>query len=90
MKAKKRTSEALVELRTVASRAATALAVIKDLPQQRERYRRQGAEIIRLNGAGCDMANMTGYWERFAEDPEEPEMIAALEQVCALLERWRK
>lgn len=87
---KRRTSTALVELRTVASRAETALKVIKDLPAARSRARDFGRQIEDRNpSAAADYVNLTGSSAVLAEDPEEPEMIAALEQVVALLERWR-
>lgn len=88
---KRRTSAALVELRTVASRAETALDVIKGLTRERASCRATGDDVASRHGPpfGQDMQQLTGYWARYAEDPEEPEMITALEQVVALLARWR-
>jgi hypothetical protein len=87
---KRRTSVALVELRTVASRAETACGRIKGLPQQREQSRAFGRQIQARNPeAAAHYIGLTGPSADLAYDPEEPEMIAALEQVLALLERWR-
>lgn len=87
---KRRTSDALVELRTVASRAETAMERIRNLPVNRASTRATGKELEAKWGKPYpDHENLTGFHARTAEDPEEPEMIEALRQVVALLERWR-
>jgi len=89
-KSPKKTSVALVELRTVASRAETALGVIGSLPARRAGARAFGRQIeVRNPDAAAHYINLTGSSADLAEDPEEPEMITALEQVLALLARWR-
>lgn len=84
---KRKTSCALTEVRTVVSRAETALEAIRDLPQQRERLRDSATRVTGKSGEA--MRSLTGFYAQYAEDADEPEMIAALEQVVALLERWR-
>ncbi|RTL21324.1 MAG: hypothetical protein EKK55_16285 [Rhodocyclaceae bacterium] len=88
---KRKTSDALVEVRTVASRARTALETIRRLPEERRRHRADGRALLeRTNGErGQDMADLTGFWAKMAEDPDEGAMIAALGQVVSLLERWQ-
>lgn len=69
------TSCELTEVRTVHSRAKTALKTVRDRPAYLER-------MFKEYGPAS--------WRPHDADPDNADMVAALEQVVVLLERWSR
>lgn len=87
------TGNALTEIRTVLSRAITARHVIARVSEGPKGYRRETGETRTLTLGGREQTIRLTEWvetEPARPDPDQMEMLAALDTFIAAAERWQR